>query len=139
MEDYTSEIKNRIENEPYAQIFKIKVEELRQGYSKVTMKATKDFDNMFSITQGGAIFSLVDFAFAAAVNSYKGIAVAVNVNINYIKSAVAGDILTAEASELSRGNKTSAYLISVKNDKGELIASSQALAYIKQPEKIKKI
>jgi hypothetical protein len=48
-----------------------------------------------------------------------------------------GDILTTEASELSRGNKTSAYLISVKNDKGELIASSQALAYIKQPEKIK--
>jgi hypothetical protein len=28
-------------------------------------------------------------------------------------------------------------VISVKNDKGELIASSQALAYIKQPEKIK--
>jgi hypothetical protein len=28
-------------------------------------------------------------------------------------------------------------VISVKNDKGELIALSQALAYIKQPEKIK--
>jgi hypothetical protein len=28
-------------------------------------------------------------------------------------------------------------VISVKNDKGELIAPSQALAYIKQPEKIK--
>jgi acyl-CoA thioesterase len=131
MDDYCLEIKNRIENEPYAQIFKIKVEEIRKGYSKVTMKVTKDFDNMFSITQGGAIFSLADFAFAAAVNSYKGIAVAINVNINYIKSAVAGDILTAEASQISRGNKTSSYLINVKNDKDELIATSQALAYIK--------
>jgi acyl-CoA thioesterase len=131
MDDYSLEIKNKIENEPYAQIFKIKVEEIRKGYSKVTMKATKDFDNMFSITQGGAIFSLVDFAFAAAVNSYKGVAVAINVNINYIKSAVSGDFLTAEASQLSRGNKTSAYLINVKNDKNELIATSQALAYIK--------
>jgi acyl-CoA thioesterase len=131
MDDYSLEIKNRIENEPYAQIFKIKVEEIRKGYSKVTMKATKDFDNMFSITQGGAIFSLVDFAFSAAVNSYKGVAVAINVNINYIKSAVSGDFLTAEASQLSRGNKTSAYLINVKNDKNELIATSQALAYIK--------
>jgi len=131
MDDYCIEIKNRIENEPYAQIFKIKVEEIRKGYSKVTMKVTEDFDNMFSITQGGAIFSLADFAFAAAVNSYKGIAVAINVNINYIKSAVAGDILTAEASQISRGNKTSSYLINVKNDKDELIATSQALAYIK--------
>ena len=107
MDNHILEIKNRIESEPYARIFKIKVEVLREGYSKVSMVATKDFDNMFSITQGGAIFSLVDFAFAAAVNAYKNIAVAVNVNINYIKSAVAGDILTAEAAEISRGNKTS--------------------------------
>ncbi|MHB1346923.1 MAG: PaaI family thioesterase [Candidatus Humimicrobiaceae bacterium] len=135
MDDYCLEIKNRIENEPYAQIFKIKVDEIRKGYSRVTMKATKDFDNMFAITQGGAIFSLADFAFAAAVNSYKGIAVAINVNINYIKSAVAGDLLTAEASQISRGNKTSAFMINVKNDKGELIATSQALAYIKNTEK----
>ena len=135
MDDYCLEIKNRIENEPYARIFKIKVDEIRKGYSKVTMKATKDFDNMFSITQGGAIFSLADFAFAAAVNSYKGIAVAINVNINYIKSAVAGDFLTAEASQISRGNKTSAFMINVKNDKDELIATCQALAYIKNTEK----
>ncbi|MCL6087535.1 MAG: hotdog fold thioesterase [Actinobacteria bacterium] len=137
MDNHILEIKNRIESEPYARIFKIKVEELREGYSKVSMLATKDFDNMFSITQGGAIFSLADFAFAAAVNAYKNIAVAVNVNINYIKSAVAGDILTAEASEISRGNKTSTYIINVKNDKNELIASSHALAFIKHSEKSK--
>lgn len=135
MDDYCLEIKNRIENEPYAQIFKIKVDEIRKGYARVTMKATKDFDNMFAITQGGAIFSLADFAFAAAVNTHKGIAVAININIIYIKSAVAGDLLTAEASQISRGNKTSAFMINVKNDKGELIATSQALAYIKNTEK----
>jgi len=60
-----------------------------------------------------------------------------NMNINYIKSAFTGDILTAEAIELSRGNKTSTFLINVKNDKDELIASCQALAYIKNTEKIK--
>jgi len=135
MDDYSLEIKNRIENETYAQIFKLKVEEIKKGYSKVTMKDTKEFDNMFSITQGVAIFSLVYLAFAAAVNSYKGVAVAINVNINYIKSAIAGDLLTAEASQISRGNKTSSYLINVKNDKDELIATSQALAYIKNTEK----
>jgi acyl-CoA thioesterase len=134
MDDYSLEIKNRIENEPYAQIFKIKVEEIRKGYARVTMRATKDFNNMFSITQGGAIFSLADFAFAAAVNSYKGIAVAVNVNMNYVKSAVEGDLLSAEAVQLSRGSKTSSYFINVRNDKNELIATCQALAYIKKTE-----
>ena len=132
MDKYSTDIKNRIENEPYAQIFKIKIIEIRKGYSRVAMKCTKDFNNFFSIIQGGAIFSLVDFAFAAAVNSYEGMAVAMNMNINYIKSAFAGDILTAEAVELSRGNKTSTFIINVKNDKDELIASCQALAYIKK-------
>ena len=132
MDDYSLEIKNRIENEPYAQIFKIKIIEMRKGYSRVAMKCTIDFNNFFSITQGGAIFSLVDFAFAAAVNSYEGMAVAMNMNINYIKSAIAGDTLTAEAVELSRGNRTSVFIINVKNDKDELIATCQALAYIKK-------
>jgi len=137
MDNYSEDIKNRIENEPYAQIFKIKIVEIKKGYSRVAMKCTGDFNNFFSMTQGGAIFSLVDFAFAAAVNSYEGMAVAMNMNINYIKSAFAGDILTAEAVELSRGNKTSTFIINVKNDRDELIASCHALAYIKKTEKIK--
>jgi acyl-CoA thioesterase len=132
MDNYPLEIKKRIENEPYAQIFKIKIIEISKGYSKVEMECKKEFDNFFSVTQGGAIFSLVDFAFGAAVNSYEGLAVAINMNINYIKSAIAGDILTAEALELSRGNKTSVFMINVKNRKDELIATCQALAFIKK-------
>jgi len=132
MDNYSLEIKKRIENEPYAQIFKINIIEIRKGYSRVAMKCTVDFNNYFSITQGGAIFSLVDFAFGAAVNSYEGIAVAMNMNISYIKSSMPGDILTAEAIELSRGKKTSVFTINVKNDKDELIAICQALAYIKK-------
>jgi acyl-CoA thioesterase len=132
MDDYALEIKNKIENEPYAQIFKIKIIEIRKGYSRVSMKCTNDLNNFFSITQGGAIFSLVDFAFAAAVNSYEGMAVGINMNINYIRPALEGDTLTAEALELNRGNKTSVFVINVKNNKDELIATCQALAYIKK-------
>jgi len=135
MDNHILEIKNKIENESYAKIFNIKIEELREGYSKVSMLARKDFNNMFSIIQGGAIFSLADFAFAAAVNAYKSMAVAVNININYIKSAIEGDTLTAEAIEISRGKRVSTYIISVKNDKDELIASIHALAFIKHSDK----
>jgi len=131
MDDYPDKIKQRIENEPYGRLFAIKVVEIRKGYSKVVMAAKPEFENMFNIIQGGAVFSLADFAFAAAVNAYEEMAVAMNINISYIKSAMSGEELTAEAKEISRGSKTSVYSITVKNNKQELIAVLQAVAYIK--------
>ncbi len=63
-------IKQNIEQEPFARLFNIKVMELAEGHSKVTMKIKKEYDNIFNITHGGAIFSLLDVAFGSAANSY---------------------------------------------------------------------
>src|SRR4030042_4470072 len=95
-------VKKNIDDEPYAMLFGIKIIELKKGYSRVTMKSKKEYDNIFKITHGGAIFSLLDVAFGSAVNSYGTVAVALNISVNYLKSACAGDILIAEAKEVSR-------------------------------------
>jgi acyl-CoA thioesterase len=96
------------------------------------MKSKKDYDNIFKITHGGAIFSLLDVAFGSAVNSYGTVAVAINISINYMKSAHAGDVLVAEAREVSRSNRIASYNITVKDEtSGEMIVSAQALAYLK--------
>ncbi|HUW72339.1 MAG TPA: hotdog fold thioesterase [Methanosarcinales archaeon] len=125
-------VKKNIEDEPYARLFGIKIIDLKKGYSLVTMKSKKDYDNIFKITHGGAIFSLLDVAFGSAVNSYGTVAVALNISINYLKSACAGDILIAEAQEVSRSNKIASYSITVKNEtSGEIIASAQTVAYLK--------
>ncbi len=125
-------VKKSIEDEPYARFLGIKIIDLKKGYSLVTMKSKKDYDNIFKITHGGAIFSLLDVAFGSAVNSYGTVAVALNVSINYLKSACAGDILTAEAREVSRSNRIASYNITVKDEtSGEIIASAQTVAYLK--------
>ena len=130
-QDHLEEIKKNIESEPFAKFFGIKVLDLEKGYSKVQMKIKKSYDNIFSITHGGAIFSLMDVAFGSAANSYGTVAVALNVSINYIKSVNAGDVLTAEASEVNRGKRTSTFNIVTRNGSGEIVASSQNLAYLK--------
>jgi len=125
-------VKKNIEDEPYAKLFGIKIIDLKKGYSLVTMKSKKDYDNIFKITHGGAIFSLLDVAFGSAVNSYGTVAVALNISINYLKPAYAGDILMAEAKEMSRSSKIATYSIIVKNEiSGEVIASAQTVAYLK--------
>jgi acyl-CoA thioesterase len=121
----------RVEQEPFGKKFGLKLIDLAEGYSKVTMTFTPDMENIFSMAHGGAIFALMDEAFQTACNTYGTIAVALNVTITYITSPELGSTLTAEAREYSRSTKTANYDIKVTDDRGHLIASCQALAYRK--------
>ena len=96
------------------------------------MKVIKEFDNIFGITHGGAVFSLLDVAFGSAANSYGTIAVAININVSYIKPSLSGNTLTAEANEVTRSNRISNFSITVRNEKDEILAVSQAVAYLKK-------
>ena len=125
-------IKENIEAEPYARYLGIKVLELSEGHSVVSMKVRKEYDNIFGITHGGAVFSLLDVAFGSAANSYGTIAVAININVSYIKPSLNGNILTAEANEVTRSNRISNFSITVRNEKDEILAVSQAVAYLKK-------
>ena len=125
-------IKENIEAEPYARYLGIKVLELSEGHSVVSMKVRKEYDNIFGITHGGAVFSLLDVAFGSAANSYGTIAVAININVSYIKPSLNGNILTAEANEVTRSNRISNFSITVRNEKAEILAVSQAVAYLKK-------
>jgi acyl-CoA thioesterase len=89
--------------------------------------------NSLGLAMGGAIFTLADFAFAAASNSYGTPAVAINVSITFIKAAHTGT-LWAEARELAKNFKLGAYTVEVKDDAGELVAVFQGLAYRKTPK-----
>ncbi len=125
-------IKKNIEAEPYARYLGIKVLELSEGHSVVSMKVRKEYDNIFGITHGGAVFSLLDVAFGSAANSYGTIAVAININVSYIKPSLDGNILTAEANEVTRSNRISNFSITVRNEKDEILAVSLAVAYLKK-------
>ena len=123
-------IKEHVEKEPYVRLLNIKVLELKPGYSVAQMKVKEDYKNLHSTTHGGAIFSLIDVAFGSAANSYGIITVALNIEVNYIRPSSPGDILTATAKEISRGRNVGTYNITVTNDAGKIIASSQAIGFI---------
>ncbi|PKN36408.1 MAG: thioesterase [Deltaproteobacteria bacterium HGW-Deltaproteobacteria-2] len=119
----------QIEKEPFGKKFGLKLKDVREGYAKVEMLFTQDMENMFGMAHGGAIFSLLDAAFEVASNSHGTMAVALNMNINYLASPEKGSMLTAEAREINRTKKTAAYDIHATDDAGKLLASCQALVY----------
>jgi len=125
------DIKEFISRDRFAALLGIELLEAVEGKSKAKMEIRDEHLNALDIAQGGAIFSLADLAFAAASNSRGNIAVAINVNISYVKSAGKG-VLYADAEEISINGRIATYSIHITNDKKELVASFQGMAYRKK-------
>jgi acyl-CoA thioesterase len=122
----------RFRQNPYAELLGIELLEVKPGYSRVSMLVRDDMVNFNGIPHGGAIFSLADEAFGAASNSHGQVAVALNIEISYLKMVQVGVKLIAEATEEHLGNRTALYHITVSTDEGELIASCHGIVYRKK-------
>ena len=121
----------KVEKEPFAKKFGIKLLELDEGYSKVGMNFTPDMENFLGMAHGGALFALIDEAFETASNSHGTVAVALNMNITYISPPSSGSRLMAEAREFNKTQRTAVYDIKLYDEENHLIASCEALVYRK--------
>ena len=124
-------IKEFFKRDQFAELCGIELVDVSPGSAKAEMMVKKEHLNGVNTVHGGAIFTLADFAFAAAANSHGQVTVAINVSITYMKALTKGKI-TAEAREISRNPKLSTYTIDVFNEDGEIAAVFQGLAYQKK-------
>ena len=118
----------------FGDLIGVKIIEVREGYAKASLKITKDHSNTLGVTHGGAVFTLADCAFARAVNFGKRTAVAIQVNMNYLKPSYAGNVLTAEAVKIEESKKIGLYHVKVTGRENKLIAIFSGTAYIKSLE-----
>jgi len=124
-------IKSYFKNDQFAALAGIELVEAANGHAKAKMVLQPHHWNGIGTVHGGALFTLADFAFAAACNSHGTVAVAIDANITFMKWAKTGT-LYAEARELAKNFKLGSYSVEVRDDNGELIAQFQGLAYRKK-------
>jgi len=120
----------QVGKEPFARLLDIHLKEVSEGYALCEMRYTGDMDNIYGNAHGGAIFGLIDEAFEISSNSHDNIAVALNMNVTYMKPPKKGSMLIAESKETHRTKRTASYYITVK-DGEDNIAVCQALVYRK--------
>lgn len=125
------EIKEFFKKDKFAEYAGIELLEVKEGWAKSKMEITENHLNGIGTVHGGAIFTLADFTFAVAANSYKTVTVAINTNISFMKAASSGTLF-AEAEEISTNPKLGTYTITITDDNGELIAIFQGMAYRKR-------
>ena len=123
-------VRQFFEGDQFAKHCGIELVSVAPGHAVARMAVEAAHLNGYARVQGGAIFTLADFAFAAASNSHGRVAVAINVSITFMK-AVSSGTLTAEAREVSANPKLGSYTVHVTDETQALIAVFQGLAYRK--------
>ena len=93
-----------------------------EGRATLTMTVRPEHCNGHGICHGGVTFMLADSAFAFACNSRNLSTVAQHNMISYLAPGRAGDVLTAEAHEVTQTGRSGIYDVTVTNQEGTLIA-----------------
>jgi acyl-CoA thioesterase len=95
---------------------------LGAGTARLEMPVRDDMLNGHEICHGGFITTLADSAFAFACNSRNQLTVAAALNVDFLAPVQRGDVLTADAVEVSRSGRTGVYDIVVTNRAGARVA-----------------
>ena len=103
----------------------MKITVLKQDYAEAVMPVSEDKLNGLDVVQGGAIYTLADFAFAGAANANKDDKRCIGTvsSINYLRPGT-GSCIKAVAKMVHTGKKTCTCIVSVFNDQEKLIATA---------------
>ena len=107
------------------------LKEVREGYARAELLVTPDHLNAGGVCQGGAYFTLADIALAAVMNSRGNLTFGLENNIVFLKSAKAGDMLIAEATEVFNHHKIPYVDVRITNQQGDLCCVVTGIAYRK--------
>lgn len=129
-------LKEFFKGDRFAVLAGCELAEIREGYARATMTVEERHLNGGDVCQGGAIFTLADLAFAAAVNSHLVLTVSTSSNISFFRSVPLGATIFAEARELVDHHRMPYAEVRVTDEQGRLVAIFTSSGYRKQEVKL---
>jgi len=119
------------EKDNFAKNAGVKIIEVKPGYAECIMPITELHLNGLGILMGGALFTLADYTFSLAANSYGNIAVTLNASVSYLQKC-SGGVVKAVATEKFRSNKTGLYQVEITDEDNNLIGEVTGTCYFKK-------
>ncbi len=112
-----------------AQSLAMRITHIAPGEATIEMAVRDDMLNGFDTCHGGFISTLGDTAFAYACNTRNEMTVASGLAVDFVAPGRPGDVLVAEAKELSQAGRTGVYDVTIRNRQGQLIALFRGKSY----------
>ena len=126
-----SELAKVFEKDRFATGIGIELLEVGAGRAVARMAVGPGHLNAAGVVQGGAIFTLADFAFALASNSRGNVALAIEAHVTFLRAVRTG-VLRAEATEEGGSRRLSTCTVRVTDEGGTLVALFTGTAFRKE-------
>jgi acyl-CoA thioesterase len=101
----------------------IVVSDITEGWARLQMRVDETMLNMHGTVHGGYLFLLADAAFAYAANTHGPMAVAQSAQAAFLRPAMAGELLVAEAEERTRVGLNGIYDVTVRRPADETVVA----------------
>ncbi len=118
----------RLGADPLARSLGAELLSVTPGRARTAVTVRAEHCNALGWPHGGLIFTLADFAFAAACNAGRPPTVAVQVGLTFLAPARLGERLEAEAEHRGSQGRSHLYRLSVYGADRRLIAEGYGLA-----------
>ena len=120
------------DNDHFAKENGMVITRLGEGTSEAVLTATDRHINGMGIIMGGALFTLSDFAFAAAIHTFGLRAVGMNTTTAFLKpgKGAPGAKFTARATLVSKTRRTGVFDVNVYDEDNRLLAHSLMTGFI---------
>ena len=125
-------VEQMLEKDFFSKWLGIEVVEVREGKCILQMKVRKEMLNGFGIAHGGITYSLADSCLAFAANAYGNHAVSIETSIAHLHAVKEGDVLIAEAKEVSKTSKIGHFIVEINDITNKKIAFFKGTVYIKK-------
>ena len=125
-------LKDFFKRDRFANLAGCELLEIHEGYARAKMTVEEHHLNGGDFCQGGALFTLADLAFAAAVNSHLVLTVSTSSNITYFQSVPLGATVYAEAKELVDHQRMPYAEVRITDERQQLVAIFTSSGYRKQ-------
>ena len=116
--------------DPFVSTLGIRCVDAGAGRAATSLRVRAEHLNFNGGCHGGVIFALADTAFGLASNSHGRIASGIEAHISFHVGVRDGDLLTARAVEVARGNKVATYRIDVTRADATVVASFSGTVYV---------
>lgn len=126
---FTKEMDFLNKNDRFCAANNMRIVKISEGYAEGVMDIEEKHLNGLNIIQGGAMYTLSDFTFAGALNSYGFKSVGMCSSSSFV-SAGKGKLVKAVAKVIHKGKKTAVFDVDVLDENGKVLVHSTFTGFI---------
>ena len=115
----------RYESNPYVLFLRIAIAELSENEAILTMPVATEHTNLFGVAHGGALASLADTAMGVACATTGKKVLTIDMNMNFIRSALVDTPLKAVGRVIHNGRHTLVAEAEIVDGAGQLLLKSR--------------